>query len=149
MFRLDPSKRDGLYPTCKPCLIGWTTVVKVTQWSGCQNCGRVFKPRHNKGVYVRHCSRACFAQSFSGSNGTNWQGDDVGYSAAHTRVRRLRGSATFYQCTDCGAQAAQWSVDRETEGLRQQDGMPYSPDPNAYVPRCVSCHKLYDLAAVA
>lgn len=115
----------------------------------CEGCGKSFKARHNKGVYVRHCSRTCAATNgtWRGSNGGTWQGDDIGYSAAHMRLQSQRGNASQHVCVDCGIEASHWSVNRDAPRLREQHGWPYSPDPMDYVPRCVGCHKRYDLHA--
>lgn len=76
--------------------------------------------------------------------------DMVGYGTAHDRVRFDRGSAASHLCIDCGRQAAQWSYDhcdpRELIGHGGgAEGLPYSSDPSHYDPRCVPCHKTFDL----
>ena len=77
---------------------------------------------------------------------------DVCYGTAHERVRKVRGSASQYPCVDCGRSAAQWSYDH-ADGAELVDtsagscgGLPYSIDPAHYDPRCVSCHKRFDLS---
>ncbi len=74
-----------------------------------------------------------------------WQGDDIGYSAAHSRIRSVRGKASGKSCVDCGAQAKQWSYSHACERELYSDMGPYSPDWNQYEPRCVPCHKDFDL----
>jgi hypothetical protein len=74
----------------------------------------------------------------------------VCYSSAHDRVRRDRGAATIYSCVDCGAQAQQWSYCHldPNELLSKEEasfGLPYSCDPSQYAPRCVPCHKRFDI----
>ena len=77
-----------------------------------------------------------------------WTGDQATYKAVHQRVAADRGPASDYSCIDCGGQAAQWSYDRNDAEERQSDqGHPYSLDPDHYVPRCISCHKKFDLSA--
>lgn len=77
------------------------------------------------------------------------------YEVAHERVRAAKGSASLYECVDCGNPALHWSYDRNDPnelfgGLnRSANLMPYSTDPNHYVPRCVPCHKRFDLDAIA
>jgi len=71
------------------------------------------------------------------------------YSAAHARVRRDRGNAKQYECTDCDGVAEEWSYDYGDDdelvsNERGSVGMPYSLDANHYVPRCVPCHRRYD-----
>jgi hypothetical protein len=77
-----------------------------------------------------------------------WIGEDVSYAGAHGRVRLAKGSASNYLCTDCGVDAAQWSYDRLDPDERQDEKGPYSTDPSHYVPRCVPCHKQFDLDAI-
>lgn len=74
---------------------------------------------------------------------------DAGYTAAHDRVRRDRGSASTHACIDCDQPAAHWSYmhddpDERTQNVRGLE-LPYSLDPDHYAPRCVSCHKRFDL----
>jgi hypothetical protein len=76
---------------------------------------------------------------------------NAGYGAAHARVKRDRGATRGHQCIDCGAQAAQWSYDHTcpdelTDGAT---GAAYSLNVSRYDPRCVSCHKQYDLSRIA
>lgn len=70
------------------------------------------------------------------------------YEAAHRAIRRARGPAKHYACIDCGRGAEHWSYDHADPDARTDPniGAPYSPDPWHYQPRCVSCHKRYDLA---
>lgn len=81
---------------------------------------------------------------------TSWLGADVGYKAAHDRVRTRRGPARDHRCADCGEPARHWSYDHQdpnellgTSGATT--GIPYSADPSHYAPRCVPCHKRFDL----
>lgn len=71
------------------------------------------------------------------------------YSAAHERVRVAKGSASTYPCVDCGGPAAHWSYDHadpdERTSGRVKGNPPYSLDPDHYDPRCVACHKVFDL----
>lgn len=147
MYRRDPSKRDGHYPACRLCT-ATGPLFKVIRRRRCPGCGTYFRPRHNKGLEVRHCSRRCATdeQAWSGEKGGTWVGDNAGYYTAHARVRSRLGPATDHRCIDCGDQAAQWSVNRDALRLRFEDGMPYSSNPEDYEARCVSCHKTYDLA---
>lgn len=79
--------------------------------------------------------------------------DTCGYSAAHNRVRRLRGAASNRQCVDCGVGAFHWSYDHSDPDELMAHGrsgrpMAYSAKIEHYVPRCVSCHKRHDLAII-
>ena len=83
-----------------------------------------------------------------------WKGVDAGYGAAHDRVRRARGSASLHRCIDCGDQAAHWSYDHADPNENLAHGhsahpVAYSTDPAHYDPRCVRCHKAFDLGRPA
>lgn len=83
-----------------------------------------------------------------GKDNVNWKGDEISYFTAHDRLRRWRGPAS--ECVHCSSSGPyQWAYDREKAKKRLvEDGMPYSPDVNDYIPLCVSCHKRYDLSHV-
>ena len=75
----------------------------------------------------------------------------AGYSAAHQRCRNDRGLPHEHQCIDCGRQAQHWSYNHDdpnevlgTSG-RSTSPVAYSLDPRHYSPRCVPCHKRFDL----
>ena len=77
---------------------------------------------------------------------------DAKYGAAHSRVRTDRGPAKNYPCADgCGRPASHWSYDHtDNDELRDPDlGLRYSLKTEHYSPRCVSCHKIRDLAYLA
>lgn len=79
-------------------------------------------------------------------------GDDIGYAAAHWRVRKERGAARQHSCVDCGQQAVDWSLRNDAVSLRNgmhcQIEMTYSVDVMEYDPRCRPCHKTYDTIGV-
>ncbi len=69
------------------------------------------------------------------------------YSAAHSELRRARGSASLYRCVDCDGPAEQWSYDYQEPNPRLggADGIsPYSFDIDRYDPRCAICHVAFD-----
>ncbi len=72
--------------------------------------------------------------------------DEIGYTAAHDRVRKLYGSASQYFCVDCLDWARDWSLQTDSPRVRRDadSGLLLSPDPDDYVPRCKSCHCRYD-----
>ena len=82
-----------------------------------------------------------------GPNNPAWTGDDATYGAVHQRVRRVRGPARRYACIDCGARAKHWSYQRR--GGTVHDRMAYETDVWSFEPRCVPCHKRFDLACLA
>ena len=73
--------------------------------------------------------------------------DVCGYFAAHNRVTSDKGKASTHECVDCGRPAAHWSYDHADPEvlIDSRLGIPYSMDPDHYQPRCVPCHKTYDL----
>ena len=77
-----------------------------------------------------------------------WTGDEASYQAMHQRVRIKRGRASSHACVDCGSAAKHWSYDRTDTDERQSIEGPYSVDVEHYDPRCVPCHKKFDLEAL-
>jgi len=82
----------------------------------------------------------------TGERNHSWTGDDASYRAVHMRITNTQGPARLHQCVDCTSQAAHWSYDHGS-GIEQQSeqGFAYSTDMSHYQPRCVSCHKAFDL----
>jgi hypothetical protein len=80
-----------------------------------------------------------------------WAGEDVGYAAAHDRVRRLHGSASLHSCVDCGQSAYHWSYNHDDPNEKHATlrlmlrPVAYSDKPEHYSARCVPCHKRFDL----
>lgn len=82
-----------------------------------------------------------------------WKTDEeVTYFTIHQRVSRWRGPASAHECVDCGSTAAQWSYNHKDPEERFEPYMgysiPYSIDTSFYEPRCVKCHKHFDLEEV-
>lgn len=76
---------------------------------------------------------------------------EVGYSAAHGRVRAARGHARDYLCAcGCGQQATDWALKAGSENrlYGSNNGRPtrtaYSLNPYDYQPMTADCHKRYD-----
>ena len=80
-----------------------------------------------------------------GARSPFWGADDIGYQAAHRRVRARRGRASDRTCVDCGTRAAQWSYDHADPQEKSSENGPFSTDADHYEPRCVPCHKVFDL----
>lgn len=85
-----------------------------------------------------------------GDRTTHRRRDDAGYGAAHERVRHDRGLVQAHDCIDCGHPAQHWSYNHDDPDERLAYGLSvrpvaYSLKPEHYAPRCVSCHKRYDL----
>ncbi|MBK8078221.1 MAG: hypothetical protein IPK24_22430 [Kineosporiaceae bacterium] len=76
--------------------------------------------------------------------------DEIGYTAAHDRVRKVNGSASLHSCVDCGVKAQDWSLKAGAEKARPAGGIGtgsrclISPDPTDYEPRCKKCHAAQD-----
>lgn len=83
-----------------------------------------------------------------GERNINWTGESATYTAMHQRVRAARGRARIHACIDCGATAAHWSYNRSDPQERSSEFGPYSIDIAQYVPRCVKCHKQFDMQAI-
>lgn len=81
-----------------------------------------------------------------GASNPRWTGAQASYYAIHQRLKRARGRARAHRCTDCSGPASQWSYTRTNgPGHRECEIGPYSVDLADYDPRCVSCHKKFDL----
>lgn len=79
--------------------------------------------------------------------------EHVKYGAAHERVKRLHGAPTTHACVDCGSPASHWSYNHDDPNELQETGLSarplaYSTDPSHYSPRCVPCHKRFDLGKI-
>lgn len=79
-----------------------------------------------------------------------WAGDRPSYSGAHQRVARMRGPAIEWSCAFCACPAAQWAYtnDDPDELIHVENttgkAMPYSADPDRYIPLCAPCHVRLD-----
>lgn len=88
-----------------------------------------------------------------GDRTTHRRLDNAGYTAAHQRCRQDRGRVQEHDCIDCGRAAQHWSYNHDdpdelmAEGLSSRP-VAYSLNPVHYSPRCVSCHKRFDLGRV-
>lgn len=59
---------------------------------------------------------------------------DREYQKIHKRIKAARGKASEQSCIDCGKQAVDWSYTQNSDIY----------DTLSYVPRCRSCHSIYD-----
>ena len=119
----------------------------------CMVCGTEVSPRLNG---IRQGQGGCIdcgarrnGERQRGEGNPVWQGDDVEYSALHHRIKVQRGPAKNFACVDCGGRAAKWSYNGGSplERVSQQarsEGLRYSPDIEAYSPRCDPCHTVLD-----
>lgn len=88
--------------------------------------------------------------STCGHRPTHHRTDTAGYTAAHQRVRQDRGLVQLHDCVNCGRPARHWSYDHDDPDelyadVRSANLAAYSLKPEHYSPRCVPCHKRYDL----
>jgi hypothetical protein len=97
-------------------------------------------------VYIAHGDR----DLARGERHFHWTGEEVTYFGVHQRLRKQEGSAKKRSCFDCGHPARQWSYDHcDPDERLSENGLPYSTNLERYQPRCVPCHKAYDLAHIA
>lgn len=73
----------------------------------------------------------------------------IGYEYTHDLLKKNRGRAAEYPCTDCENQAAHWSLSAYAgeiliETVGREAGRSYSHDLDDYEPRCRKCHYAYD-----
>jgi len=91
----------------------------------------------------------CMGRARIGVGNPRWQGDNISYGAAHDRVYAAHGPASDHQCVDCNGEAREWSYKHgdpnELTQLVEGYMLAYSCDPSYYEPRCVPCHRSYDL----
>jgi hypothetical protein len=110
------------------------------------DCARVVKSNGMCELHSRRWRKHGDPRSdgrLSGPAHPSWAGDRVSYFQAHSRVRRLRGSAAVQACA-CGASAAEWAYDHTDPAERFCPTGAYSTDPARYVPMCRSCHRKFD-----
>lgn len=81
----------------------------------------------------------------TGESNPSWLGDSVTYNGMHSRLRINRGRAKDQQCIDCGNRAKHWSYNHNDPQEFSSDEGLYSTDLQCYSPRCVPCHKAFDL----
>lgn len=115
---------------------------RATRWTCRCDCNNVTSPFAQD--LRRGLTRSCGCLRAEMKPAPRGSGD-VGYDAAHKRVKATRGPANEYQCIGCGNQAEHWS---HVPGPRSKqcpfNGRWYSPAPNDYAPRCRPCHTKFD-----
>lgn len=114
------------------------------------------KDRHSFGYCSMHARRhrkhgdpSVVLSKPRGPANCRWQGDNIGYTAAHDRLRVRRGSATKHRCVDCGGRAREWSysgraANEQHERTASGALIAYSTDITDYDPRCTRCHRIHD-----
>lgn len=75
---------------------------------------------------------------------------EPGYRAVHDRLKAKQGPAKRHTCVDCSNTAAHWSYNHDdpnerTDRTLSTGPMHYGLSSEHYSPRCVSCHKRFDL----
>lgn len=75
---------------------------------------------------------------------------ETSYREAHHRIARRQGKARDQRCVGCAGQAVHWSYNggseqEQTELDKNGNALRYSGNPDDYSPRCVTCHKFYDM----
>jgi hypothetical protein len=100
--------------------------------------------------YLRIITHGDPHREYQGPNHAGWTGDDVTNRGLHQRIHKARGKASEYACVDCDKPARHWSYDHSDPNEKHDpEKGPYSPDIDRYEPRCVRCHKRFDLAFIA
>lgn len=85
----------------------------------------------------------------AGPDHSRWTGELASYRAVHQRVKKQRGVPSLHICVDCGGQAQHWSYDHADQNELFEEGFgAYSIDIDHYEPRCVRCHKNFDMKFV-
>lgn len=75
---------------------------------------------------------------------------DGGYNPAHRTLQRLRGKADEYTCVDCAGPADEWSYNGgDPDEITDADGRKFTRNVDAYSPRCVRCHRIFDENPIA
>lgn len=85
-----------------------------------------------------------------GADHHKWMGNDAGYHAVHARLVTRRGRAAELSCVDCASDAHHWSYNHDDPDELHEYGISanpvaYSTRIDSYSPRCVPCHKRFDL----
>lgn len=106
---------------------------------------------HRRGLCGAHYMRFLQYGEPGGSEIRPWGNSDVGYIGVHLRIRTLRGPAKIHKCQQCDKPAAHWAYDHLDPDEKvvkkgRKRGLPFSIDPDHYLPLCVRCHKRFDLA---
>jgi hypothetical protein len=68
----------------------------------------------------------------------------VSYESVHKALRKHRGSASNYDCVECGESARHWAFNNNPENELVDHGGRYSSDLTDYDPMCLRCHRRRD-----
>lgn len=84
----------------------------------------------------------------AGHDSHTWKGESIGITAAHDRIRAVRGAAALYPCSAAGCpwQAEDWALIPGRGTHQSAKGTAYSTNPEDYLPLCRSCHRSTDAA---
>ena len=109
-------------------------------WACRCNCGRATNVR--TGDLNRGSITSC------GDSKAHHRTEVPSYMVVHARLRSDLGPASSYRCVECGIRAQHWSYNHDDPREIRSELGPYSADASHYSPRCVSCHKLFDLGTL-
>lgn len=137
-------RRNGTLDTVKkrvpdaPCKVDDCEARAYRTDGFCRNCGLRFD---KNGTTAHHAK---------GELHYMWLTDEaMTYNAIHSRLRKHRGSARNYQCSECGKPAKHWSYNHDSrfEKVEMVSGyeVSFGTRIEDYSPRCVPCHKRFDL----
>ena len=134
---------------------GCAEVPKPKRTCLAENCGRIVDGLGGLGYCGKHYQRVRKhgnpetiekgGSSLPFDKNPNWS-TTPSYNAVHLRLQRILGSAKRHQCVDCSADAKEWSYDyTDKDELTDPQGA-YSIKASHYYPRCIRCHRVFDLA---
>ena len=110
------------------------------------------RPHHAKGYCSTHLDRVNKhgdPSVVTPITGRPLKGEFPKWAAVHKRLSRKRGRAAEHECVDCGGPAKEWSYTYGSpDELIDANGLRYSLDLDVYKPRCVPCHRRYDLCTI-
>lgn len=146
--KLTDLRREGLIPRNRDDITGLrfgTLTVKRptdTGWDCLCDCGNRTEKRTGDLKRTLDAS-TCGTKA-------NHLAPTVEYSGAHSRHRSSLGRARDHRCTDCQAPASHWSYNHDDPDelistATRTHGIAYSLKAEHYSPRCVPCHKRFDL----
>jgi hypothetical protein len=111
---------DGLHSYCRACITDqsrqWRQANSERNRSN-ESARRARKAREHRETLLaetpnvpERIAREYLATGIrKGPLNASWQGNDIGYAAAHYRVNALHGPASNHSCVECGDEAEQWS----------------------------------------
>lgn len=149
-FNKHKYKWDGFYAWCRECEREYRAgIERACSIPGCEKTARNNAAGSMCKMHYERTRKHGDAGPVESLIGT----DDITYCGAHDRVKYARGKASEYDCVHCGGKAAEWAYTRTCPRERwelkelpsgSKREVPYSPDPDRYIPLCRPCHIKFD-----